>query len=178
MSFNFIPEDSPSLVRQYMETINKSSYVFVHHNDITFAAYAVDDTTISVSQIEVRVHPGVQIDSSFIEEGANVPLLMILSLVYEAELDPQISENEHDLDNLHSSYRVLLNRLTRNSFFAIEHKDRWGDYIDPFLFELADAILRRSSIFSSLIYNLGFKIEWVQEKISKLTWFPLHLSSK
>ena len=177
MKFNFSSEDSSSLFRQYMETIDKSPYIFGHHNDIIFAAYAVDDTTISFSQIEVRVHPGGQIDSSFIEEGANIPLFMVLSLVYEAKLDPQIGENGHNLDNLHSSYRVFLNHLSRNSFFAVGHKDKWGDYIDSFLFELADAILRRTSTFSSLFYNLGFKIEWEQEKIAKLFWFPLRLSS-
>ena len=177
MNFNSSPEESSSSVRQYMEIIDNSPYLFGHHNDITFAAYAVDDTTLTLSQIEVRIHPGIQIDSSFIEEGAHISLFMILGLVMEAKLDPQISENGHNLDNLHSSYRIFFNHISRNSFYAVEHKDRWGDYIDSFLFELADAILRRTSTFSSIFYNLGFKIEWKQEKIVQLFWFPLRLSS-
>ena len=106
----------------------------------------------------------------------NITLLTIFSLVYEATLDSQIDESQHDLERLHNTYRIFLNHLSRNLFFAVENRDRWGDYIDPFLYELADAILRKAFVFSSLIYNLGFKIEWKENKISKLTWFPLHLT--
>ena len=177
MSLNFSSADDVSQVRQYMEVIGESPYIFVHHDDITFAAYAVDDSTISVSQIEVRVHPGIQTNLCLIEELPNITLLTIFSLVYEAKLDSQIDESQHDLERLHNTYRIFLNHLSRNLFFAVENRDRWGDYIDPFLYELADAILRKAFVFSSLIYNLGFKIEWKENKISKLTWFPLHLSS-
>ena len=177
MSLNFSSEDNLSQISQYMKLIGEAPYIFVHHKNITFAAYAVDDTSISISQIEVRVHPGVQIDSSFVEEGSNITLFTIFSLVYEAKLDLQIRESEHNLDKLRNSYRIFLNHLSRNLFFSVEHRDRWGDYIDPFLFELADAILQKTTTFSSLIYNLGFKIEWMQEKIAKLTWFPLNSSN-
>lgn len=167
--------DNASQVREYMRLIDESPFVFVYHKDVTFSAFVLDDSTISITQIEVKVHQGVQIDSSPIDELPNVSLFMIFSLVYEAKLDSLIDGSQHDINQLHNSYRIFLNHLSRNLFFAIENRDRWGDYINPFLYELADAILRKTSIFSSLIYNLGFKIEWKHEKIAKLTWFPLRL---
>lgn len=141
MSLNFSSEDDLYQISQYMKLIGESPYIFVHHKDITFAAYVVNHTSISISQIEVRVHPGVQTDLSSIEEIPNISLFTILSLIYEAELDSQVGENGYNLDELRNSYRIFLKSLLRNLFFAVEHRDRWGDYIDPFLFELADAIL-------------------------------------
>ena len=177
MSFDFSSENDSSQIPQYMKLTGESPYIFVHHQDIIFAAYIINDTSFSISQMEVWIHPGVQTDLPFMDEVPNISLLTIFGLVYEAKLDSRIDEDQHNLEGLRNAYRVFLNHLSRNMFSSLEHQDRWGDYIDPFLFELADAILRKTSVFSSLIYNLGFKVEWKEKKIANLTWFPLHLSS-